>query len=140
MLSKVFITITAFLLALLSVVPASAKIFSISSITHVPPPGGPFSPIFPNSHIYVHFTTTPGLPKYKEYYIVFELKPASGPPTLVGNGYDLVAAGLAKTPPPGTFKVKLHLPSSLTSGLYTLRAVVFHTVRANLWFIEGTVD
>ena len=127
MLNKLLITIAAVIFALLSVVPASAKIGSISV---------PNRPIHPGDHFQVTFHTTNWIINVDEYYVVFgiELEPAThgGLEQLLGTGYDLVAHGHSNSGV-GSFDVPLQIPKSLkpphNKAKYRLTAAVFITVR-----------
>jgi hypothetical protein len=126
MLSKVFITITALLFALLSV-PASAKIVDIT---------GPPVVLHPGEHFHVTAHTVKD-PKVEEFKAVFELD------GFVIGTYDLVAHGHSKSGF-GSFKIPLEIPKHFKAHhkkhKYTLKTEVSDKVRANLWFIEGIVD
>jgi len=125
MLNKFLITITAIIFALLSVVPASAKIVSISATNR---------PISPGDHFSVTLHTAKSFDNVEEYYVVFgiEAEPAKsgGLGQLLGNGYDLVAHGHS-TSGGGSFDVVLQIPKSLkplhNKAKYRLTAAVFLT-------------
>lgn len=130
MLNKVLITITALLFALLSVVPASARIVGFSAPTKV---------LHPGDHFEVTFRTSNWIINVEEYYAVFgvEQEPVTngGLGTLLGNGYDLVAHGHSNSGT-GSFKVPLQIPKNFKpphkNTKYQLNSAVLITVRANL--------
>lgn len=136
MLSKVFITLTALFFALLSVVPASARIVSIS---------GPKGVLHPGEHFEVTFhTAKPFKKNIEEYYAVFgiEEEPTKdkGLGILLGNGYDLVANGHSESGF-GSFKVSLKVPKDLKlhhhrKTKFQLKAAVLFTVRAGLSTVQ----
>ena len=138
MLNKFLITIAAVILAaLLSVVPASAKIVGISV---------PNRPVHPGDHFPVTFHTSNWIINVEAYYVVFgiEAEPATngGLGQLLGNGYDLVAHGHGSGP--SSFDVVLQIPKSLklphNKAKYRLTAAILITVRAILCVVEEASD
>jgi hypothetical protein len=137
MLNKTLITITALLFALLSVVPASAKIVGISATTKV---------LYPGEYFEVTFHTSDWIINVEEYYAVFGIEPEPattgdlGLGTVLGNGYDLVAHGHAISGV-GSFNVQLEIPKNFKpphkSTKYQLKTAVLIVVRANLSSLKG---
>lgn len=135
MLNKILITITALLLALLSGIPASAKIVGFSAPTNV---------LHPGDHFDVTFRTSDWIINVQDYYALFgiEQEPVAneGLGTLLGNGYDLVTHDHSITGA-GTFKVPLQIPKNLEpphkNTKYQLKTAFMSAVRENLGSSKG---
>ena len=137
MSNKALITIAAVIFAVLSVVPASARIVGFS---------GPTKVLHPGERFHVTFHTGDWPINVEEYYAVFGITPQ---PTaggnlgiLLGHGYDLVAHGHSISGF-GSFDVSLQIPKDLPPPLashkttkYLLTSVVLIAVCANLGLPE----